>query len=543
MADKQVKIKIDTAANTKGANDASKALDKVAASEKEVAKSADLADNTIAGMKAEVVRLTTELENTNVESQEFVQKATQLDAVQKRLGATLGASGAGFKNVGSLIGQAGFQVQDFTVQVGAGTSALTALSQQGSQLLGMFGPGGAVAGALLAIGAIAAKVFVPAEVEMNQFLTNIEEVAKLAAEGIDENFDAVIEGIEKNATKASELASKYDGVKEASDRYSQSELENAGKRREALTIINELLGIQVDKMKELQVQQDAEAAKRLLTTQQQIAAQNDIADKANKAVDLRNEQFLKSNEALATFRTELALETQKLQIIRDQNNLLEQQKRNAPSSLEIASDALFPNSTIVQRRVNARNATNILESGGPQLQSSTQEGIVNKLSERIKALEKTLGSTASDLVSQSERAEVVAANVQTEIANIENTAKADELLAGVTNAKQTLETSQQQVLTGLDGLVTASQPVTESQKKARDLVAQALSDGQITAQEAALIAQQLPILLKTINGTNQTILTNFGIVENSLKNYQIQLVEVQRKLTDVSRQVTGVPFR
>ena len=64
------------------------------------------------------------------------------------------------RNFGGAIGQAGFQLQDFFVQVQGGTSALTALSQQGSQFLGVFGTGGAIAGAALAIGAlVAALVF------------------------------------------------------------------------------------------------------------------------------------------------------------------------------------------------------------------------------------------------------------------------------------------------------------------------------------------------------------------------------------------------
>ena len=42
--------------------------------------------------------------------------------------------------------QAGYQVQDFIVQVQGGQSALVAFAQQGSQLAGAFGPGGAVVG-------------------------------------------------------------------------------------------------------------------------------------------------------------------------------------------------------------------------------------------------------------------------------------------------------------------------------------------------------------------------------------------------------------
>lgn len=50
--------------------------------------------------------------------------------------------------------QAGYQIQDFIVQVQGGQSALVAFSQQGSQLAGAFGPGGAVVGAFIALGSV-----------------------------------------------------------------------------------------------------------------------------------------------------------------------------------------------------------------------------------------------------------------------------------------------------------------------------------------------------------------------------------------------------
>ena len=59
--------------------------------------------------------------------------------------------------------QVGYQVQDFAVQVQGGTSALVALGQQGSQLLGIFGPAGAIAGMILAIGTGLAGAFFAAK--------------------------------------------------------------------------------------------------------------------------------------------------------------------------------------------------------------------------------------------------------------------------------------------------------------------------------------------------------------------------------------------
>ena len=61
-----------------------------------------------------------------------------------------------FASVG--LQQVGYQVGDFAVQVQGGTNALVALGQQGSQLLGILGPFGAIAGAALAIYTAIARV-------------------------------------------------------------------------------------------------------------------------------------------------------------------------------------------------------------------------------------------------------------------------------------------------------------------------------------------------------------------------------------------------
>ncbi|WP_226782755.1 hypothetical protein [Oceaniglobus trochenteri] len=60
--------------------------------------------------------------------------------------------GAAFQRNRGAVQQLGYQVGDFAVQVQGGTSAVTAFTQQGSQMLGAFGPMGAVLGAVLAVG-------------------------------------------------------------------------------------------------------------------------------------------------------------------------------------------------------------------------------------------------------------------------------------------------------------------------------------------------------------------------------------------------------
>ncbi|HBR3232782.1 phage tail tape measure protein [Klebsiella pneumoniae] len=56
--------------------------------------------------------------------------------------------------------QAGYQVQDFIIQVQGGQSALVAFAQQGSQLAGAFGAGGAVIGAVIALSSVVAGALI-----------------------------------------------------------------------------------------------------------------------------------------------------------------------------------------------------------------------------------------------------------------------------------------------------------------------------------------------------------------------------------------------
>lgn len=75
-----------------------------------------------------------------------------------KTGAEGSAKGTG--NWKSSMQQAGYQVQDFIVQVQGGQSALVAFAQQGSQLAGAFGPGGAVVGAVIALSSVIAGVLI-----------------------------------------------------------------------------------------------------------------------------------------------------------------------------------------------------------------------------------------------------------------------------------------------------------------------------------------------------------------------------------------------
>jgi len=80
------------------------------------------------------------------------------DAQAKVLGTTMTKTAQAVKvSTGQMhmmrggVSQLGYQIQDIAVQLGMGTNAMLVFGQQGSQIASIFGPGGAVLGAILAI--------------------------------------------------------------------------------------------------------------------------------------------------------------------------------------------------------------------------------------------------------------------------------------------------------------------------------------------------------------------------------------------------------
>lgn len=111
--------------------------------------------------------------------------------------------------------QVGFQVQDLVVQLQSGTSAFVAIGQQGSQLAGAFGPGGAVLGAVIAlasaVGGVLYKSFGDAKTgaeELQKATKNLQSVLKEGSTGALELTDELLKLAEQsNAAALAKLAS------------------------------------------------------------------------------------------------------------------------------------------------------------------------------------------------------------------------------------------------------------------------------------------------------------------------------------------------
>lgn len=166
----------------------------------------DVSGLTTGGQK--VNKVLQEIEKSIDESIAGINK---LDTGLKNTASTAEKSGRSFSSLNNAMRQGGYQIQDFVVQVQSGQSALVALSQQGSQLLSVFGSGGAVAGALLTIGTVIvgsliagmdnASVSTKALTAAQQRLADIFQVSSNGVVVLSDKFAKLAE-VSENAARA-----------------------------------------------------------------------------------------------------------------------------------------------------------------------------------------------------------------------------------------------------------------------------------------------------------------------------------------------------
>jgi hypothetical protein len=136
-------------------------------------------------------------------------------------GTVSGLAGKKLNTFNMKIQQGGYQLQDFAVQMQGGTSFFTAFAQQGSQFAGVFGPTGAVVGAVIAIGSAVAgmayKAYSGAE-EVKTLSDQIEDLASafdlLESTSMSGFTDGLNTGVSEVIVKYETLLAKMNEVAE-----------------------------------------------------------------------------------------------------------------------------------------------------------------------------------------------------------------------------------------------------------------------------------------------------------------------------------------
>ena len=172
--------------------------------------------NTINRLESEVKQLNRELtrgrvseaayakgmQQINNELGIFQQRAAKAADVERKFGQAAAGGGKSLNRFNMTLQQGGYQLQDFIVQIQSGTSFFTAFSQQGSQFASIFGPKGAVIGAVIAIGSAIAAIAVGS-------LT-----AKDALKELQDQVDSIKDSFKNYADAASMAAMSNDEIAE-----------------------------------------------------------------------------------------------------------------------------------------------------------------------------------------------------------------------------------------------------------------------------------------------------------------------------------------
>lgn len=163
-----------------------------------------------------IARVKTEgAEQSAKQLDDFATSAGKADTSATKMSSSVDKATPKLKGFGTGAQQIGYQVQDMIVQIQGGTSAFVAIGQQGSQLAGAFGPGGAVIGAIIALSAAVGGTLVKslggAKVSAEELQTStktLDDVLQKNKDGTYELSDSFVE-LANNIDTASQAQAKF----------------------------------------------------------------------------------------------------------------------------------------------------------------------------------------------------------------------------------------------------------------------------------------------------------------------------------------------
>ncbi|EBC7361211.1 hypothetical protein C8446_22905 [Salmonella enterica] len=259
----------------------------------------------------------------------FASAAGKADTAAGKLGDTTQKQTTKLRGFGTGAQQVGYQVQDMIVQIQGGTSAFVAIGQQGSQLAGAFGPGGAVIGAIIALSAAVGGTLykalggakISAE-ELQASAKTLEDVLQKNKDGVYELSDGFVKLANDTGTASQALARFYEaqsatvtqteGAKEAItdlvdslDTWTNGSAIGAQRSLELGQQTSSLTGYIEDLSAKFGItNQEAEALVPLLASVQKNASPENIKALSDETARL-NDKYQGTNSELVKFNGEL----------------------------------------------------------------------------------------------------------------------------------------------------------------------------------------------------------------------------------------------
>jgi hypothetical protein len=464
------------------------------------------------------------------------QSLKSVDAQAKKTGAAVNTTTANTGKMGLVAQSAGYQIQDFAVQVGGGTNALVAFSQQAPQFLGIFGPGGAIAGALVAIGAIAAKVFF----EMGDDAQSASEKAESLAEALEkikENAEKIqSEEIDMGRTAIDDairltkiLRDGYNEVAAAELKYSDQALQSVEMLRQAQLQLRRLKGEEVDEIAEaqknesFQLQQIEQRKQAELQAQaQRLKGAEDERKAAQEVVDARAFALVQTREQLAVLQAQV-------EAVKAQKKELEQ------TTLQTVSvNYTGPGGANAQIKSPAAKAAE------QELASTPFDAQIQSLEGKVESLWKDTadgtGKLYQDLMQGIQALNEVNAKIPQLAAVVSEESNRIVLAADTEGIKAGIEARTQEAKTNAESvneLLKEFVPVTQQQAQAVAEIKAATSDLQITADEAPVVATNLQLIRNSLKVGQDMSIKNTDDMIQIMNTYNLKLNDQSNRIKRV----------
>ena len=477
--------------------------------------------------------------NTTADTQGAKQATTAmqgLNTATKQVNQTVNTTTANTGRMGQIAQGAGYQIQDFAVQVGGGTNALVAFSQQAPQFLGMFGPQGAIAGALVAVGAIAAKVFMQMGDDaqsgaekadlMAKAIEKIgENAGKIKSEEIDLGRTAIDEAIKLTA----QLAEGFQKASEQERQFSQQAVEGINRLRLAEIELRKIKGEITPEQAGLQ-QDEAKQQAILNIAEQQKRAEAEKANEARKIAQAAQEEVDARAHALLVNQQDLDATIEKLAATKQQ--LIDLKNLTAQTEYISTQYGNFPVPTQAAKQAEQT------------LASTPFETEIAALEARVESLAKaTNGTLYQDLVKSAEAltqaqiaAQQIAAQVTGQVEQIDLKAQEQIIIENTAQMESQAKANADLLRSTFENV----QPLNQAQQEGLMLIDRALIDGKLLATEAQDVQKGISLVIANAS-TNQKInIESTNKLLQLMNSFGATLMNQQKQIDGLQQKYQGI---
>lgn len=470
-------------------------------------------------MASKKVQIQIDTKANTAGAQQAQQSLQSLDKTANQTNAAINTTTTNTSKLGGVMGNAGYQIQDFAVQVGAGTSALTAFSQQAPQLLGSFGPQGAVAGALVAVGAIAAKVFM-----------DMAENAAMTGEAMEDMSDKLKEAFSASAAKAiDDFNFQLKNSTEFAQTLRDAELQLKEARDQRAASDARLI--------DSQLKLDEAAIKYLESTGQIVNAEEQLLAVRQKAAEqTKNAQIAEANAQIKQARNRY-------------NNIVSQRQdveaevdaaRKRMAKLEAEQQQLLSDQAFFSKQDKTLIKGGVQKEGYQSIRTQTATGQLASIENQIKDLYDKINEAPKRLeaITNEAMAQAGAVDSAIETASIQ----IDEINKkyNLTQRAQELTTATDQIKTGAEEIgatIAGFTPLNEQQAQAKATIQKALEDGKVTAQESQQIGASLQMLMSTLQSGQSVNLSTLQDLVKLNGDMMLKMQQLNKETSALRRQM------